>query len=70
MARATPRSTQIALIADDLNRSTFLAQEIDGLEAHMARIEKRIGQLLGVAVGILVSTVTTSITLILAGIAT
>jgi hypothetical protein len=65
MAAAQTRPQQVALIEDPLNRDIWLAGELDGQDVHMAKLTRLVTRLLLAAVGILVSTTTTSIMLLL-----
>ena len=63
-----PRADQVELIDDPVKRDRWLAGEVDGLEGHVRKIESRLSQIALIGIGILVSTTSTAITLLLAGV--
>ncbi len=71
MAIAQPRPDQVVLISEPIDRDRWLAGEIDAVEVSavqgLENLNKRLNQILAVAVSILVSTATLAITLLVSG---
>jgi hypothetical protein len=67
----TPRRDQVVLISESIDRDKWLAGEIDSVQVSaftgLDGLEKKLNQILAVAVGVLISTLSTTITLLLTG---
>ena len=65
------RGDQVILISDPIDRDKWLAGEIDTVEVHVtdkiAVLEKRLNQILAVALTILITLLSTLATLVLSG---